>query len=1142
MELIPEIMYIAVPNIGLRPIQVNEQCLMNTYNQLILMKIYPSPDGSLASSRSCDTERHDESFSAASGASFELPTDPPGSPSLLLAEFRRLLELPRHADRNRSLLRALPFLLGPILAACGGGGGGGGGKRGSEQPQEATLTPANPNHLDRMPGPDKVVGHAGINALATGEGADDIEAMGGNDLINPGPGSDTVDAGEGDDIIVIVGRNVRGEPTYRAYTAADLSNPRGSGFDVSEVVHLDSLLDHPGDDAAGDQIDGGADTTGDTLVVFGRTDLSLADLRGIERIVIASDVTLTPDQLSGVTEIIAGDGSVLRLTGSGTVDLSQINLDSSNPARHIEVAEGVILMSPDKGELAGVQIISGSGRVQIRADDNTAFAGIMLAAGLRIEVNTGAADPASVRSQTVGDAATIGTGEQEGFGGTSVQVANILPSGGLMLHGGGDGDGDGNNADVLIGTGNADRFNLGPGDTATGSGGSDLLVLPATGTATVVDFQAGDRLRLEGVTAEQIMSAMVAGDGTLTVMLANGVARTFTLTGVSAGALRVESAGADVDLSINQPPTAVARQALRVAEDAGSGAVVGVVDAADPDSDPLSFRLVAGNTDNTFAIDPATGQITLAGSLNHETEGSRVLTVAVFDGTATIMATVTVTVEDVNEPQGTPQLDGGTTGAVAEGADGAVIGAVTVNDVDDSTMPFGRHTFTVNDDRFEVNTAGQLKLRNGISLDRETDAMVEVTVSAVDAADSPLPATSSVFTINVRDVDEAPVFAAGQRFSVAETAVNGALVATLNVNDPENSDSLVFSITGGNTGSAFTIGSDGRVTVADASQLDMDAMPTYTLAVRVVDGAHTVNQDITITVTDVPQPPTALVLSGTVAPRGEAGWVIGRLSASDPDGGASPALTWALSDTTNFEVVNDFLKLRAGASLTTDRPVTVTVTDSQSLTDEQTFTIRALPVHMGTDSNVNRDTGGGALRATASSGQVLRGLAGSDELFGGAGNDILDGGRHDDELTGGGGGDVFVYRFDSSGVTWSGIDGASVILDFNPNQGDKILFIDESTDGSKVSSLQAFKDAFPQSGSSTTYQVGFALSEGRTLRIQFSNVDSPESAEEISGSNWLDVTFTQALDSSLYDTTLGTFNDVDAFIEAFGGPDALLFG
>jgi len=440
-----------------------------------------------------------------------------------------------------------------------------------------------------------------------------------------------------------------------------------------------------------------------------------------------------------------------------------------------------------------------------------------------------------------------------------------------------------------------------------------------------------------------------------------------------------------------------------------------------------------------------------------------------------------------------------------------------------------------------TGTTTSLAENTGTALDFEGgNTQLDVTVRV--GASGP----SQDLRIMVTDVDEAPVFAANQRFTVAPSAANNAVVGTVAVNDPEDSNALTFSITAGNTGSTFAIDNNGRITVADATQIDADATPSYTLTVQVVDGSHTVTGSITVAVATVQQPPTGVSLSSSVAPRGETGgWTIGRLSATDPDGGANPTFTWAVSDTTRFEEGNGFLTLRSGVSLSSDASVTVTATDAQGLNAEQTFAIRALQVRSGMDSIADRDTGSSAVRATSSTGEVLRGQEGSDELVGGGGADIIDGGRHDDDMTGGAGGDVFVYRFDSSGATpgqWAGLDGNDEITDFSIADGDRLMFIDRS---GVIDTLEEFKAGFPSGvGGTGAYVTPILTIEGSTdvVSFQFANNEPADSENGISGQNRIEISGASAFDTRYYSAEDGTIGSADDLIAILGGEDAFLFG
>lgn len=123
----------------------------------------------------------------------------------------------------------------------------------------------------------------------------------------------------------------------------------------------------------------------------------------------------------------------------------------------------------------------------------------------------------------------------------------------------------------------------------------------------------------------------------------------------------------------NQAPT-IAASGWMLAENSTAGTLVGLVNASDPDvGQTLTYAITAGNTNNAFAIDPATGAVTVANAaaLDFETAPVFNLTVTVTDNDADPLqnaAVVTVQLLDRAETpvqhsgpdvlvQGTPAAD-----------------------------------------------------------------------------------------------------------------------------------------------------------------------------------------------------------------------------------------------------------------------------------------------------------------------------------------------------------------------------------------------------------------------------------------------------------------------------------------------------
>ena len=112
--------------------------------------------------------------------------------------------------------------------------------------------------------------------------------------------------------------------------------------------------------------------------------------------------------------------------------------------------------------------------------------------------------------------------------------------------------------------------------------------------------------------------------------------------------------------------------------------------------------------------------------------------------------TLLVDVTDINEAPTDILLNNLT---VVETVAGANIGTVSAVDPDTSTAnDFAQHVFSVDDPRFEI-VGGVLKLRDGLSLDFETEQFVSVSVTATDRNGSGL-SFSKIFTLEVSDVIE----------------------------------------------------------------------------------------------------------------------------------------------------------------------------------------------------------------------------------------------------------------------------------------------------------------------------------------------------------------------------------------------------
>jgi len=128
---------------------------------------------------------------------------------------------------------------------------------------------------------------------------------------------------------------------------------------------------------------------------------------------------------------------------------------------------------------------------------------------------------------------------------------------------------------------------------------------------------------------------------------AGGTASATVTANLLPGSYRVTATGAGVIspalfslTNLNFAPV-VTSAVFTVNEDAPVGTLVGVVEAGDPNGTALDYTFSAGNTNNAFAIG-ASGQISVANTLDYETRPQYLLTVMVSDGSLTGTAAITL--------------------------------------------------------------------------------------------------------------------------------------------------------------------------------------------------------------------------------------------------------------------------------------------------------------------------------------------------------------------------------------------------------------------------------------------------------------------------------------------------------------------
>ncbi|WP_269780316.1 S8 family serine peptidase [Methylobacterium sp. Leaf118] len=304
----------------------------------------------------------------------------------------------------------------------------------------------------------------------------------------------------------------------------------------------------------------------------------------------------------------------------------------------------------------------------------------------------------------------------------------------------------------LVGDDGDDGLWGGAGDDRLEGGLGNDILCGGTGNDTIDGGAGRDTLRLAGDFADYTITR--EGGTYLIVDAAGELDR-------ASGIELVAFDGLLVDLDFHPDALVAAGPTIDAVEGEVEGVVqvtagpesahVTLVSASDPNQpagDVVRFSLVTEDGaayEGPFTI-ASTGEILVLGAA----QGRHDLFVKATDAQGhSAIRGVSVAVRPSNAAPTSLTLD---TAGVAEASAGSVVGLLAGTDPDGDAL-----TYTVEDGRFEIvsSPAGcVLKLRDGVSLDHETEAFVTLAITATDPAGH---ARRETFLVPVLDVDEAPV-------------------------------------------------------------------------------------------------------------------------------------------------------------------------------------------------------------------------------------------------------------------------------------------------------------------------------------------------------------------------------------------------
>ena len=390
---------------------------------------------------------------------------------------------------------------------------------------------------------------------------------------------------------------------------------------------------------------------------------------------------------------------------------------------------------------------------------------------------------------------------------------------------------------------------------------------------------------------------------------------------------------------------------------------VATYNVTDAGNNQVAWTLSGDDADD-FSISD-NGQLTFKTSPDREaptdadTDSVYLVTVNASAGGNTADLSVTVTVTEVNEPPAFP--DGSGTRSIPENTQsGEPIGEpVEANDPEDDPLEYSLGGQDAKSFNIDPST-GQLRTKNPLDHEDKDTYTVQVLVTEtteegnkegksargargargvkgapgvrdVRGVDSQ-PASSTTITINVVDENEPPEVTDLTDVDYAEN--DTAEVYTYTASDPEGAI-ITWSLSGDDA-EKFSI--DGGVlkfiTPPDYEEPgDANTDNDYLVTVVATDGTNPDELAVTVTVTDVNEPPafSEETTTRTIAENTGAGANIGAvITASDPDADATLTYTLEGDGAASFEIDESSGQLQTKAELNYETKSTYTVTVSVS--------------------------------------------------------------------------------------------------------------------------------------------------------------------------------------------------------------------
>ncbi|MFM8401156.1 MAG: cadherin repeat domain-containing protein, partial [Pirellula sp.] len=395
----------------------------------------------------------------------------------------------------------------------------------------------------------------------------------------------------------------------------------------------------------------------------------------------------------------------------------------------------------------------------------------------------------------------------------------------------------------------------------------------------------------------------------------------------------------------NDTPTDIVLSPSSILENNAPGAIVGSFTTSDEDlGDNHAYTLVNGfgSTDNgMFTIDGP--DLRVNSSLDFETKTSYIIRVRTSDPLgASFEKVLNVFVVNQNESPTSIALSANSLNENL--AAGTIVGVLTTTDQDaGETFVYSLVPQSGSSDHKAFTTVGNT-LRTSRPLNFEEQSVFNIVIRSTDSVGN---STTRPFSIVVNNLEEAPINLELSNSTILENAPVGSLVGLLSAIDPDLAGSVSFALVPNALDNGQFLVSGNQL--LSSSVFNFEAKSSYQVRVRATDVAgQNVFRDFAISVTNLNEVPTQVILSSTEIAENATNLLVATLSTDDPD--LNDPTVFALvsgsgsADNGSFSIVGNQLFARSSFDFETKSlyNVRIQATDSASNQATSAFVIRVL--------------------------------------------------------------------------------------------------------------------------------------------------------------------------------------------------------